>query len=494
MGVVIRQSVKTTIVIGMGAILGTIFNYVGVYVLDKQQFGFLTNFIYLAAIIQNIILVGTGSLIATYTPKYSISDKRRNVLISFCILLTLFAGVIFTIAYLALKNNVIAHYQVQDRVFMSRYYTWLPALVFIWSFSSLLELYLIGHSKAAVSSFMREVLLRVCNLAIIVLYFFNVISFDNLIIGSVLVYFIPTSILLFVAGKQNFGISFNFSVFSKTEYKELFNFSWYHLLLSISLNFIGYIDILMLGPLDKSGLASLAVYRWAILVISIMVIPYRAMQSASFATLNRAYIEKNQYKLSDFFHRAGINMLIAAFGMFLLIACNLDNLIRILPPGYGVVKPLVIILMAGRLIDMATGLNTELISISEYYKFNFRVSFFLMVMIVALDRILIPIYGVYGAAWGTTISLVLFNITKMLYLWKKMKVQPFTIHSSTVVLAGVIAGIAGYTLPYLTNPFFDTVTRSLLIGIVYSFLLIKLKPSADLNIYFQSVLKNKKLF
>lgn len=495
MGIVFRQSVKTTIVIGMGALLGVVFNFVGAYVLTKQEFGFFTNFIYIAAIFQIIVLMGTGALLSTYTQKYQANDIRRKALITYSAILTLVANLIFTLVYFLLKDKVINLYKTDDMVYVEHFYGWLPVLVFIWGFMTLAELYLLAYSKVAIATFMREVLLRLCNLFVIGLYFFKFISFQWLIIASILVYIIPAGVIFFVASRtEGFGFTLNYKAFSKAEYAELFRFSWYHLLLSVTLNFLGYVDTLMLGPLDKNGLASLAAYRWAILVISIMAIPYRAMTNSSFATLNRTYIENNHDNLTSIFQRTGINILIVSIGMFMLIACNLDNLVKILPEGYSVIKPIVLILMAGRLIDMATGLNTELISISKRYKFNFRISILLLIFIIILNRVFIPIYGVYGAAWGTTISLVLFNITKMLYLWKKMKVQPFTIHSSTVVLAGVIAGIAGYTLPYLTNPFFDTVTRSLLIGIVYSFLLIKLKPSADLNIYFQSVLKNKKLF
>ena len=495
MGIVFRQSIKTIIVIGFGAVLGAIFNYAGAYVLTKQEFGFLTNFIFLAAIFQIIILMGTNSVLSTYTQKYQPDDVRRKGLITFSLLLTILTTTILLIAYFLLKDNIITHYQAQDRVDMDEYYAWMPALVFVWGITSLFEMLLIVHSKIAVISFVREIVLRICNLAIIALYYYKLITFHQFMVGSIVVYIVPAIIILSIARKfKGFGITFNLKVFSKSEYADLLRFSWYHMLLSITFSFLGYIDIILLAPLDKSGMESLAAYRWALMIIGIMTIPYRAMRTSSFATLNQTFIDKDYKKLNNIFHRTGVNVLVVAVSMFLLIGFNLDNIVKILPEGYETIKPIVLILMLGQLIDMATGLNTELISISAYYKFNFRISIVLLVMIVALDRILIPVYGVHGAAWGSTLSLIVFNIAKMAYVWKKMKVQPFTAKSSTIILAGLITAGVVYLIPSISNPYFDSIIKTGVICCIYFFLLIKFKSSNDLNTYIQSVLANKKLF
>ena len=218
------------------------------------------------------------------------------------------------------------------------------------------------------------------------------------------------------------------------------------------------------------------------------------MSPASIPTLNKAYLSGDPKQLSSLFHRSGINILIAATAMFLLIACNLDNVVTILPDNYSTIKPIVLILMIGRMIDMATGFNSEVTSISKHYKFNFRISVLLLVMLVAFCYWLIPQYGDFGAAWATTIALALFNIAKMFFLWWKMKLQPFTKNSLLVVVAGMIAFAAGYWFPYILNPVADAIIRSLVIVIAYLGLLIWLKPSEDLNSYLASIKANKRLF
>jgi O-antigen/teichoic acid export membrane protein len=180
--------------------------------------------------------------------------------------------------------------------------------------------------------------------------------------------------------------------------------------------------------------------------------------------------------------------------MLIIIGCNLPNAIAILPKGYEAIAPLVIVLMLGNMIDIATGFNSELIGLSVYYKFNFRISILLLILVVTFDRIFIPIYGAYGAAWSGAASLVIFNIMKYLFLWKKMKIQPFNKNTLLVILAGLLAGLAGYFLPHVSNPVIDTIIRTTVITISYGGILLYLKPSEDLITYINSIKKNKRLF
>jgi O-antigen/teichoic acid export membrane protein len=505
MGIVFRQSIKTTLVTFSGAVLAGLTNYIYAFILSKTELGFLTNIIYTGALLQFFVTMGTGSVLAIFTQRYPPQDPRRKMLFTFCFSVTFIATIVFSFIYLLFKDFIIGHYQIQDRPLISSFYNWVPVLIFLWTFMSLCDQYLVSQSKIAISAFMREVLLRICNLALALSFFYKLIGFDVFIISNVLVYLIPSLVLFIVSSRtKGFGFSFKKNVFTNQEYREIAKFAWYHLLMGASLNLIGFMDTLMLAPLDKNGMQSVAPYRLAVFIVTIMVIPYRAMATSSHSALNQAYIDNDIRRLKDLFSRSGINILIVAVGMTLLIGCNLHNAVAILPPGYEAIKPVAAILMLGRFIDMATGLNNEVISISKYYKFNFRVSVLLLIMAFCFNRTLIPIYGIYGAAWGITIALCIFNILKMIFLWYKMQLHPFTKGSLQVIFAGAAAGIAGYYLPHiylfgphyhhLINPIIDISIRTAVIVILYCSALIWLKPSADINTYVKSIISTRRLY
>jgi Membrane protein involved in the export of O-antigen and teichoic acid len=495
MGIVVRQSVKGTIVTFIGALLGALITYIYTVIFSMSELGYVTNFVHQAALIQVFTLVGTSSLVGYYTPRYIDDDARQKVLLSFSALCTLGATLIFTLVYFLLKDVIIGKYQHTDQAYINKYYWCMPLLVLSWSFMTMFEAYLVSKHRSAIVAFMREVVARLLTLIFIILFYFNLISFDVFVYAIILCYLIPALALLLVAMKiKGFGYSLNFKIFNRSDYKEFIHFAWYHLLLVASVNFMGYIDIIMLGPLDKTGLSSLAVYSRAVFVISVMMIPYKAISSASFATLSHTFLDGDNNKLRNVFNRIGDNMMVAAMGMFCLIACNLDNAVRIFPTGYEAIKPLVLILMFGRMMDMATGMNNEVISISKYYKFNFRLTVLLVVCTIALMRYMIPIYGIYGAAWGATISLAAFNIVKALYLWKKLDLKPFTGATLRIIGAGAIAALAGLLIPYMGHWLTDTALRSIVIIAIYLGLLLGFSASPDLKDYLTAMKKNKKLY
>lgn len=495
MGIVFRQSIKTTLVTLTGALLGGLITFAYSFSLSKAELGLTNSIIYVAAIGQIFVMMGTGSLIAVFTQRYKYEDERRKALFTFGLLTTLATTVVLSTIFFLLKDVVVNLYNEQDQLLINQYYYLVPLLVAIWGIMTIFDCFLIAHVKIAISAFAREIVLRICNLSLLGLLFFQIISFHQYIIAAVLIYLIPLSILFFVSRKsQGFGISFNFRLFSKKQYFEMIHFSWYHLLIIASVNILGYLDTLMLAPLDTNGLKSAALYSIAAFITSIIYMPYRAMSTSSLPILNQAYIDKDDEKIKDLFTRAGINILIAAVGMFVLIAFNLDNAVRLLPEGYEAIKPVVLILLIGKLVDMATGLNNEVISISKHYKFNFRTTSLLIICIFILYTVYIPQYGIYGAAWVTTGALILFNAVKMIFLYVKMRLHPFTGKTWLILVAGLLAAGVGYIIPYILNPFVDAIIRSCVIMLVYVLSLIWFKPSDDLIAFLDNIKSNKRLF
>lgn len=495
MGIVVRQSIKTTAVYFAGALLGALTTFAYAHMMSKPEQGYITIFVFQCALIQILTLMGTAALVGYYIQKFPEHDTRQKTLLSFSALVILGASLLFSIGYFAFKDNIIGLYQAEDREYISRYYWLTPFLIVCWSFMTFLDHYLIAKHKVAIAAFMREVAVRLLTIGFLALYYFGYFSFDQFVISIVISYLVPTFILLYVALRvKGFGFSLNFRVFSRAEYKDFIHFSWYHLLTSVTITFMGYIDILMIGPLDKNGIASLAVYRNVAFIISIMGMPVKSISNASFATVNRTFLEEDESSMQRVFNRVGDNILIAGTCMFALIACNLDNVVRIFPEGYDAIKPLVLILMIGRMMDVFTGMNNEVISISKYYKFNFRLSVLLVVCTVALMRYLIPIYGVYGAAWGATISLAAFNIVKALYLWRKLQLKPYTKATLRIFAAGAAACAAGFLLPYLQHVVPDVLVRSAVIIVVYLGASLALNTSQDLKDYISNLKKNKRLY
>ncbi len=496
MGVVFRQSVKTAIVLFFGALLGLAVIYLSTrFIIDKQQFGFTRTLTTAAVVASQILLFGIHSTLSVYIHKYADGDKRKAVLIAITFSAPMVIAVLASALYFLFHNSIISMFQPQDVPMLGRYFMWLPVLAVFYIYQNLLDSYLSSQMKVAIPNFMREIVVRILTLVFIVLFGYGYIGFPVLVAGMVLIYIIPLLLMLIIAMRTKaFSLSFNFNAFSKPEWKEIIHFTWYHSLWSITISLMGFLDALMLAPLDKSGLKATAIYAIAVYIMSFMQLPYKAMSPASFPDLAKAYNDNDMPRVRNVFRRVSLNILIVTVGVMVLIFSNLNNAAILINNGYDAIIPLVYIMALGRLIDIATGMNDQVLSLSKYYKANFYMSLGLVVVMVIFYYILIPRYGIFGAAWGTTITYSIYNIWKTIYIWSKLKIFPLSNKSAYVLLAAAAAFLVGHYLPFVSNVYADTAVRIILVSIIYIVALIILKPSEDLQVYLASIRKNKRLF
>ena len=386
---------------------------------------------------------------------------------------------------------------------MRQFYWWIPPLILVWCYMSLLDSWLIANHRSAQASFSREVVLRVATLLVLLLYFWGFISFYVFIAATVLVYATPVALMAYFAGKtEGFGLSTQWQSFPAKEKKELLRYGWYHWLSGAAIYFLGFLDSLMVASLAPAGLAAAAVYTFPVYLATLITLPYRAMVLAAFPTINKAFVSGNKEAFNSLFRRSGINIWLVAVAMFLIIGCNLHNAVLILGPGYEPVAALTYILMIGRMVDMLTGLNEHIISISPYYRFNFYLSLALVLMLFGFGWLLIPRYGYFGAAWATAITLTLYNIGKSVFLYYRFGLHPFLKGTWQVAVAGAFTFLAIYLLPTfypwagnrLLNAVTDSVIRSLAVLAVYGALMLWLKPSPDLQAYLKTIRDQKRLF
>ncbi len=494
MGIVFRQSIKSALAVGGGAALGIVINLVSPHLVSPEQLGFSRNLINQASVIQFLALLGANNTMVAYLQRFETADPRRRALLSAAFLTPAVLLLLITAFYTIFQNRIIGLYQPQDQPLIGQFFYLLPLLMGLFCLHSLLDAFLITEHKVALMLFNREVVLRIATLALMLLYGFSVISFRGFMNGHLLAYGIPVG-LLFVLAKRTgrFKTGFSFAGISRTTWLEWGRFSWYHMLTGLALNLIGFLDALLLPALNPVGLESLAVYTTALFVAAILLIPFKAMASATFPVLNEAFIAGDTPKTQNLFNRSALNILLATVPLLLLLLANLSFLQWLLPPEYAGVGALTAILLLGRFVEISTGLNTEMLSISSEYKFMFRLSVALVGALLLLNLYLIPRFGAAGAAWSASIAFVLYNITKVTRLYRRLNLFPYSRASLKVLLAGGCT-LPVFLLPQLGHPLLNLAVRSSIVVVVYLLAVYKLRPSEDVQTYISETLKKGRLF
>jgi O-antigen/teichoic acid export membrane protein len=494
MGIVFRQSIKSAIAVAGGAALGILINLSAPYLIPRAQLGFSRNIINQAAVLQFVVLLGANNTMVAYLQRFDLTDIRRRALLTASFLFPLIILLVFTVPYIFLKKSVVHLYQVHDQPLINQFFWILPLLVGIFFLHSLFDAFLITEHKTALMLFNREVVLRIATLVLLLLYGCSVVNFSMFMTGHLLAYGLPVIFLWWISKRTGrFKIGFYFVGISKKTWKEWATFSWYHMLTGLALNLIGFLDALLLPALNPAGFDSLALYTTALFVAAILLIPFKAMSSATFPVLNEAYIAGDTPKVRNLFNRSAINILLATLPLLLLLLANLSFLQWLLPPQYASVGMLTAILLIGRFVEISTGLNTEMLSISSEYKFMFRLSVALVVVLLLLNLYLIPRFGAAGAAWSASAAFVIYNIAKVTRLYKRLHLFPYNRATLKVLLAGLFT-LPLFLIPQMGHPLLDLSLRSGFIIAVYGIAIYKLRPSEDVQTYIAETLKKGRLF
>ena len=145
----------------------------------------------------------------------------------------------------------------------------------------------------------------------------------------------------------------------------------------------------------------------------------------------------------------------------------MDNLYSMLPDTFEKGSIVIIIIGLANLFDMITGANGQIIISSKYYKFDFIASIILMTSAIILNLILIPEYGIAGAATATASSIFLFNFVKVIYVWIKFNMQPFSLNTLGIIVLGLSVLYLSSFLPKLSSIYLDIPVRSLLMATLY---------------------------
>jgi O-antigen/teichoic acid export membrane protein len=113
----------------------------------------------------------------------------------------------------------------------------------------------------------------------------------------------------------------------------------------------------------------------------------------------------------------------------------------------------------------------------------------LVFVVVGLNLILIPKYGINGAALATLIAIGLYSLAKLLFVVLKMKLFPFTKKTILALIIAVLSFGVFYYWDFNFNPFVNIVLKSVLVSIFYLGLSYYLKISSDINFVITSFFK-----
>lgn len=211
------------------------------------------------------------------------------------------------------------------------------------------------------------------------------------------------------------------------------------------------------------------------------------MAAISEPLIAESWSQNNLKNIEDIYTKSSLNLLIIGIFLFLGIWCNIDSIFNIIPNTNIYVKGKIVVLIVGFycLVDMATGLNSELIRHSAYYKFDFYFFLIRFFFLTIANIYLIPIYSYEGAAWAMLFSGIFYNVLKYIFILIKFNIQPFKLQTMYVLVLGFITYLATLFIPYFgDNLLFNLLNiafKSVLIIFIFAGGIIYFKLSDEVD-------------
>ncbi len=489
MGIVIRQSIYTTIISYVGVVIGYM-NLLYLYpkFLSLEEVGLFRAIQDAAILLSPFAQFGLTQSIFRFYPQFVKDKDTSHTFITLMMMMALAGFAIFFIVFKIFETPLLSYFQDNAKEII-QYSSWVLWLTLLMVMSAALEAFSRSLLKTVVPNLLREIVSRLLLSILVLLYFSKVLSFDQFIIGSVVTYLICLLLLILYLWQQGeISIQTNFNSLDQNKFAELIKYSL--------LSFAGMAGMILIGKIDSMmvsallGWAANAIYTTAFYMATVIEIPKRALSQITMPLISKAF-EQNDFKeVASLYRKTSINQFIIGSLLLLGVWINLDNIFDLMPKGdnYELGKWVVIIVGFGKLIDMLFGPSSEIIVLSKYYQFNIVLIVILSAIVIISNNILIPRLGIEGAAWGSAFALITFNIIKFIFIYIKFGIQPFEWATLKVLIIGGVTLFVNTLLFKIDFTLADILFRSTVVTMVFASLILWSHASADANGVFRNLI------
>jgi O-antigen/teichoic acid export membrane protein len=485
LGIVINQSIKSSAIAYLGVIIG----YANVlwlfpYFLESEQIGLFRLIQSSAFLMATFGQFGLSSSLVKFFPRF----KNEKGFLAFTLIGGGVGSLFLFLLTLLFKNQITAYFSQESALFVEYFSITLLISVCLVQFQ-IFEAYCRSLLKIVIPTLIRDIQLRLSITVLIALFALGIISFDLLIQVLLGVYALMViSIFGYLKSIQSFSFKLDFSFLNKKVLKEIVTYSLFMLIGAGGTQIVLQIDSIMVS--GQLGLEATGIYTIAFFIGIVIEMPRRSIAQISSALIAQAFEKEDIPAVNKLYKQTAINQMIIGSLLLIGIWANLENLYSFIPNGQLYISGINVVLFIGlgKLSDMAFGTNGEIIVMSKHYKFNVIAVAILAFLTIGLNLILIPKYGIEGAAIASFLAMLIFNISKFLFVWIKFKIQPFSINTlKFLAIVGVVL-FGNQLLPPLENVFFDILVRSIAITILFAILTLGLKVSVEVNGLFKKLI------
>ncbi|MFH6966907.1 oligosaccharide flippase family protein [Flavobacterium sp. FlaQc-28] len=483
MGIVLNQSFKNTIITYIGFGIGAI-NTLYLYpVFLGATFYGLTNYVTSCAnVIMPLFAIGMQNTLVKFYSQYKTEEEKSRFL-SFTVLFPLLLIIPILLIGLFFYDEILFFVSKKNAIVKS--YIWLiPFIGLCMAYFEIFYAWLRVNMHSVFGNFVKEVGLRLFSLFLLIGVYYDWLSVEGFVYATAGLYFLAFLITMLYA----FSIqkpTFQFTIPANT--KEILIYTFYIILSGSVANLLLDGDKMMLNQYMQ--IENIAFYSVATYIALVISVPSRAMHQIVYPITAKLMHENKYDELNILYKKTSINLQMVGGFVMLCIFVNINQLYELVPKEYSGGISVVFMIGLSKYFDLILGNNNAIIFNTKYYRMVLYLGLMLVVLTVILNMIFIPIFGIFGSAFATLLSITLYSLAKLLFVVKKLHLYPFTKETiSSMVLTFVL-----FLLFYFWEfPFYQLISialKSILVTILYVYLNYRFNISPDINKVIDTILK-----
>ncbi|MCC7302164.1 MAG: polysaccharide biosynthesis C-terminal domain-containing protein [Bacteroidia bacterium] len=455
------------------AYLGVMVGFVNILILQPrfltpEELG-LTRMLFSVSIIFGTIFpLGLNGVVIRFFPQFRNRETGNYGFINLIFLTILASFMLFASGLFIFRHELFEGYS-KSPLFVEYFMYIFPMTLFA-GLISMMNAYAFIIFKSTVPAFLDEIFGRLYQVVILGMYFLHWIDFHTFIVLFSFMYAIQF-LILFVYLRKEDRISgkIDWAYMRKQNWKEIRNFTFVIALATLASRSLRQVDVVMVGS-DLSGgipLEEVAVYTIAATIGTIVEVPSNALSKIADSKVSHALHHGDMTLVRGVYYKSA-RLLSAIGGLLLLgVVVNIHALLQLIGEKYTGGETVVIIMAGSAFFNMMTGLNNSIIFYSRYYITGSLLVLGMVILTLVLNYVLIPRFGITGAAIATATTFSFYNIMKYVIIWAGFGLQPLGKFVPVVLFALAAALGVNYLIPEMENKYIDMALRSVVVSAVY---------------------------
>lgn len=482
MGIIQRQGIKNTLSSYTGILLGfASLIVIQPKLLTTEEIGLARVLFAFSTLIASFIPIGVTNLTIKYFPHFRNPQKNHHGFLGFMLLFPIVGFMLVAFGLLYFKEFIIAQYRHESPLLLDYYYYIFPFSFFL-AFSTIVTTYLISLFKSTVPSYLNDVYVRVAYILLIVVYHFEWLTLPQFIGSYVGIYAVQLVLLIVYLLKEDRpSLQIDWAFFKQQDLGEMVSFGLLLSFSSIAALGLKTLDSVLIGKFLPLGFVG--IYAIASFIPTIIETPLNALDRIVTAKVAHAVVENDMDEVKDVFYKSVKYLSLLGGLLFVGINCNIAFLLTMVGKEFEQGTMVVWIISVGALINMMGGANTSILFYSSKYWQGALLLFLLVIITFISNMVLIPHYGINGAAIATALSSLLYTLIKFVLIYTKFRFQPYGWNTlKTITIIAVCLGL-NILLPVLDSPLANILLRSVALGGTYLALVYALKIVPEFHRY-----------